>query len=155
MFTARDFLNKAPAAGKFRELRQQLKADPDRLRREFLVIAVNSKERVYFRATSLRVLSVYADVLNASGSSDAIGELIIAFKREFPPGKLANISAKMQNGRCPSDGFLAFQFCTLFVKLAPERAAQSIDAGREAFNGTELGAILARTIEANNGIKNS
>jgi hypothetical protein len=147
MFTARAFLHSPQGENKYQELPQQLRADPERLRGEFLAIAIDSQEPFDLRTRSLMILFRHSDELGACGLPAVVEPLVTAFQNQFPPEKLDDITKAMQDEDCPPDGFLAHMFCIAFAELAPKSTEQHINAVRETLKGTSLGATLARHLE--------
>src|SRR5664280_55946 len=145
MFTAKNFLENPSRLGKYRDLGQQLRSEPDRLRGEFFAIATNPNERSQTRA--LMILGDYSKELGTFGSSEVTDGLIAVFEKEYPPGRLDDIAAGMRIDGFHPGAWVAYLFCLTFAKLAPDRARTHIDAVQKAFNGTDLEAGLIRQLD--------
>src|SRR5271165_4754996 len=91
MFTARSFLEAPPGLEKRLGLPKELSAHPERLRREFLEIAINSSEHFLLRQGALSTIWLHADEMNARSSREFVDALLGAFVREFTPAKLESI----------------------------------------------------------------
>ncbi len=155
ILTARDFLNTLPKVSNYISLPNQLKADPKRLRREFLEIATDPKERFDFRTRSLMLPSLHSEELDVCTSSEVVEALMTAFKKEFPSEKLDSIASKMRSEDCHPDGFLAYLFCIAFAKLGPANTQESIHAVQKALKGTSLEATLTKHLETIKRKRNS
>jgi len=143
-FNAQDFLKATPEIETNLDLPNQLRADPTRLRREFVTIATDPKERFDVRTRALMVLFRHPKELNAFDSPEVMNVLMSAFRKEFPPDNLKSIGEAMRGEDCTPDGFIAHLFCIVFATLSPDSAQESIDAVKTALKGTSLDAVLTK-----------
>jgi hypothetical protein len=147
MFTARDFLESVPGETAFRGLPALLEADPDRLRGEFLAIAVNRHESWQLRNGALLILWSYQDPLKACNAPEVAEGLISAFEAEFPGEKLKRIRAEMRRKGFSYDMLALFQFALSFAFLAPERGGYCLEAIQETVRGSVLETAIAKNIQ--------
>jgi hypothetical protein len=143
-FNARDYLKAPPEIETNLDLPNQLRADPTRLRQEFVAIATDLKESFNIRSRALMVLFRHPKELNALRSSEVTSALMTAFRREFPPDKLKSIGETMCGEVCTHEGFIAHLYCVLFATLSPDDARESINAIRAALKDTSLDAVLTK-----------
>jgi len=153
MFSARSFLDaRSPATGpsKFEHLEENLKADPDRLRGEFLTIATDPNERWDRRVKSFSILYSQDKALKIQESSETLERLINSFNAEFPANILSALAYESErpdrnNGQAKA--FIAFLYCRAFAEFGIT-AKDYVEKICEALSGTsiepELKAVLAK-----------
>lgn len=150
MLSARQFLEAPPNLEKHYLLRAELKADPARLQREFLAIAINPQENFMLRQGALRTILVHADELGVRGSREFANELVSAFAREFTSESLARISnaVREQEYRAEAHGaaFLVYLFCGAMIKLTPETSRDLVAIANEALKDTDFGEMVSRRL---------
>ena len=147
LFKARDYLRIPPDADARLRLIREIEATPERLMKEFLMVAIEPSEDYDCRTRALIVLSSHANELGASSSTEVIEKLKSTFERDFPTAKLRSISDAMQGKECSADGYLAYLFCIAFAAFAPESAQQLIGTIRDALENKSLDATLTKHLE--------
>jgi hypothetical protein len=147
MFRAKDFLIRGESSVACK-LAQRIEAEPERLRKEFLAIAIDAQQPPRVRERALFILYSWAKELGAIGSVEVAEAIVGAFPVEFPDSKLANIRQSIQGSACDLDGVSLYVFALALEVLAPGAGQANINRVLEVFKGSFFEQRLRTDLQA-------